>query len=307
MEGTGLKAGPAGDPWGAGRTRVGRHQTWARARQHVQTERHTFAASDSTSGCPPTLGDAPSGYSWTGARGRVQTLSLGKRCKRRGLQGPLHVLVQAQRLHGPALGEAHLRELPQGRLVHTLVLVLVQHGCGRQTRVSNGGRGAPDACGQGRPGSNPRPSEAPSPAPPWAPGEGPRVPLAFLNNSTASGFSASSFCATSMRDTRIFRSSVWNCGERKTPTAPGLRPRPGLKLPTCEPGPEKTPSGSRDQREARRVRRAGRRGRAAETARARSLPASGTNPTPADVPGRPGPGRHPAHPSRSQLSPLWLH
>lgn len=37
------------------------------------------------------------------------------------------------------------------------------------------------------------------------------IPFAFLNSSTASGFSASNFCATSMRDTKIFRSSVWNC------------------------------------------------------------------------------------------------
>lgn len=42
---------------------------------------------------------------------------------------------------------------------------------------------------------------------------GSHVPLAFVNNSTAPGLSASSFCATSMRDSRIFRSSVWNCTE----------------------------------------------------------------------------------------------
>lgn len=40
------------------------------------------------------------------------------------------------------------------------------------------------------------------------------IPFAFLNSSTASGFSASNFCATSMRETKIFRSSVWNCKKR---------------------------------------------------------------------------------------------
>ena len=41
------------------------------------------------------------------------------------------------------------------------------------------------------------------------------LPFAFLNSSTASGFRASSFWATSIRETRIFRSSVWNWHSKK--------------------------------------------------------------------------------------------
>lgn len=69
--------------------------------------------------------------------------------------------------------------------------------------------------------------------PPW----GSLLPFAFLNNSTASGFSASNFCATSMRDTKIFRSSVWNCRERKrcpTQLLGSEMTCPVLKFQICE-------------------------------------------------------------------------
>lgn len=50
-----------------------------------------------------------------------------------------------------------------------------------------------------------------------------RVPFAFVKSSTAPGLSASSFCATSMSDSRILRSSVWNCNERKWARPPSAR------------------------------------------------------------------------------------
>lgn len=70
-----------------------------------------------------------------------------------------------------------------------------------------------DAAG-GEPGSG-RGSRPPAPAG--------RVPFAFVKSSTAPGLSASSFCATSMSDSRILRSSVWNCSERKRARPPSAR------------------------------------------------------------------------------------
>lgn len=55
-----------------------------------------------------------------------------------GEGGSPDLLVQPEGLHGPALREAHLRQLPQSCLVYSLILVLVQHCCGQQTTAGEG-------------------------------------------------------------------------------------------------------------------------------------------------------------------------
>lgn len=79
-----------------------------------------------------TRSNSVRGCGWHGGVSPVgQTPSPSPGACAEGRRQP-DVLVQPERLHGSALGEAHLRELPQSRLIHSLVLVLVQHRCGRE-------------------------------------------------------------------------------------------------------------------------------------------------------------------------------